>query len=157
MSQARFVAVCVDPPGKDQANADKHNEYILLEFKGNTKGLEVQHLVYPQHGAPSFASFHTLTDDLPPRVSQLLIRGGVGTTQVEGARQTAYTGDRRWKFNNEQGEHLRVVDKHGKVLAELTVAGDRCDVLPPAPQLPGVIPPIVRPSIPAAAAFGEIY
>ena len=160
MSRAEFEAVCINPPGKDRADADKHSEYVLLSVKGNAEELKLQHLVYPASGKPYFDTWYTIKLDLPPHVNQLLVRGGEGTPHVDGARQTVYTGDRRWRFNNAQGEHLRVVDKHGKVLAEMVVPGNRCDLLPPPPKAPGVIPsvpPIVRPSIPAAAAFGEVH
>ncbi|WP_339096166.1 hypothetical protein WDJ50_02435 [Deinococcus sp. VB142] len=159
MTKAVFLGVCVNPPGKDQVNAGEHGEYVLLELKGNTKDLEIQHLVYPVTGNPYFDTWYAIKGDLPPHVNQLLVRGGEGQPNVEGARQTVYTGDRRWRFNNAQGEHLRVVDKHGKVIAELIAPGTRCDILSVPPRVPGVIPsvpPIVRPSLPAAAAFGEV-
>lgn len=157
MSKATFLAVCVNPPGNDQVHADKRREYILLECHGNLQDAEVQQTVYPKTGAPYFATLYAMQSDMPPRVTQLLIRGGRGKDQVEGARLTVYTGDQQWHLNNKQGETLRVVDKHGKVLAQLTVPGDRCDVLPPPAQQHGVIPPIIPPPIAAPAAFGEVH
>ncbi|MDO4244547.1 MAG: hypothetical protein Q4C89_00800 [Deinococcus sp.] len=153
----RLKASCINPSGNDRKQPTPTGEWTLFDvLNSKVEGTRIQELVNHRHGQPTYADLKVLASNLEPGITELLMYNGVGTDYTEGSRRVVFTQQQRPRLNNGR-ERIRILDGSGKVQAEYDLPKG-CDLLPPAPpaKLPVVVPPVVRPSIPAAAAFGEV-
>ncbi|GHG21339.1 hypothetical protein GCM10017784_11010 [Deinococcus indicus] len=151
----QLISSCINPVGNDRKQPHPTGEWLLFSRSGSVKGYRIQHRVHHKHGVDTYADFSIIQDELADSVREVLAVNGKGVDYTDGARRVLHTQQERPLLNN-GGERIRILDQTGVIVATYDL-GNHCDVLPAAPKLPAVVPPIIRPSIPAAAAFGEVY
>lgn len=151
----QLIASCPNPVGNDRKQPHPTGEWLLLGRDKFVKNFRIQHRVHHKHGIDTYEDFYVVWDELADPIKELLVVNAKGNDYTDGARRIVYTQKERPLLNNGQ-ERIRILDPAGVVVATYDL-GNHCDVLPAAPKVSGVVPPIVRPCIPAAAAFGEIH
>lgn len=154
-SRLQLIGSCINPVGNDHKQPRPTGEWLHFTRTGPIKGYRIQHRVRHQGSTDTFEDFYVVSDEPADSVKELLTLNGTGNDYTDGARRVVHTQKLRPLLNNGK-ERIRILDATGAVVATYDL-GNHCDVLPAAPKLPAVIPPIVRPSIPAAAAFGEVH
>ena len=151
----QLLGSCINPVGNDHKQPRPTGEWLRFGRKGPIKGFRIQHRVRHQRGTDTYEDFYLVQQEPADFITELLVMNGTGTDHTDGARRVVYTQQSRPLLNNGQ-ERIRILDAAGVVVATYDL-GNHCDVLPAAPKPPAVVPPIVRPCIPAAAAFGEVH
>jgi hypothetical protein len=149
----KILAACIDPPGKDKANAPKSLEFVQIERIGSLTGFSVMHTMDPGTAKEHLAVYFTFNQDAPAIAKSVIIHSGTGNAFMEGSVYHVFadgsSGTGRWWLNN-GGERIVIQDVAGNFIDEKRFGPHHCS----KPQIPSATP-VIAASV-APAAFGPL-